>query len=92
MLGETPDGDSVAPPQPPAPKRPGGADGATVGEEITPKSPDARVREERGEAAFCLYNQHKKLKYKNRNSMIKINLALQYNNIINMIEIFIVAV
>jgi hypothetical protein len=79
-------------PHPRGGQRPGGADGATAGEEIAPESPDARVREERGEAAFCLYNQHKKLKYKNRNSMIKINLDIQYNNIINMIEIFIVAV
>jgi hypothetical protein len=33
-----------------------------------------------------------KMKYENRNSMIKINLDIQYNKIINMIEFFIVAV
>jgi hypothetical protein len=32
------------------------------------------------------------LKYENRNSMIKINLDIQYNKIINMIKFFIVAV
>jgi hypothetical protein len=34
----------------------------------------------------------KKLKHENRNSMIKINLDIQYNKIINMIKFFIVAV
>jgi hypothetical protein len=32
------------------------------------------------------------MKYENRNSMIKINLDIQYNKIINMIKFFIVAV
>jgi hypothetical protein len=32
------------------------------------------------------------MKYENRNSMIKINLDIQYNKIINMIEFFIVTV